>query len=82
MENLQEWRIEDVFVYLENFQHIVMISDKHKWNGIPYIIHNSPPFVSTALHTPIHAHYRWNFLEDTRHFYKKISNKPKNGEKL
>lgn len=65
INNLQEWQPGDIIVYLENFQHVAIISDKRTRDGIPYIIHNSPPFACevklTALQAPISGHYRWNF---------------------
>lgn len=68
IENLQQWQPGDIVVYLEKFQHVAIISDKRTLDGVPYIIHNNPPFASevklTALKVPIYAHYRWNFIEN------------------
>lgn len=65
IENLQEWQPGDIVVYLEKFHHVAIVSDRRTQDGIPYIIHNTPPFASevkiTSLHAPIYGHYRWNF---------------------
>lgn len=65
LENLAEWQPGDIVVYLEGTDHIGIISDKRTKDGIPYLIHNTPPFASeiklTSYKKPIAGHFRWKF---------------------
>ncbi|WP_368490394.1 DUF1287 domain-containing protein [Clostridium sp. BJN0013] len=43
IENLKEWQPGDIVTF-EHSEHIAIVSDKRRADGIPYIIHNSPPY--------------------------------------
>ena len=64
-ENLAEWQPGDIVIYLEGTDHAGIISDKRAKDGIPYLIHNTPPFASeiklTSYQQPIVGHYRWKY---------------------
>ncbi|GAV24290.1 DUF1287 domain-containing protein [Carboxydothermus islandicus] len=62
-ENLKEWQGGDIVVF-KNPQHIAIISDKRRRDGVPYIIHNAGPYTREAdellLWLPgIVGHYRF-----------------------
>jgi uncharacterized protein YijF (DUF1287 family) len=40
VENLEQWQAGDIVV-LEKPDHVAIISDKRRKDGVPYIIHNS-----------------------------------------
>ena len=65
MENLQQWQPGDIVVFLDGFHHVGIISERRSRNGIPYIIHNTPPFAAeislSSITTPIAGHYRWKY---------------------
>ena len=65
IENLRQWQPGDIVVYLEGQHHVAIISDRRARDGVPYIIHNSPPFATeiklTSITTPIAGHYRWRY---------------------
>jgi uncharacterized protein YijF (DUF1287 family) len=42
MENLREWQPGDIITFAHS-EHIAVVSDKRRADGIPYIIHNAPP---------------------------------------
>ncbi len=44
VENLKEWQGGDIVVFDKPNSHIAIISDKRNEDGVPYIIHNSPPY--------------------------------------
>lgn len=64
-KNLAEWQPGDIVIYLEGTDHAGIISDKRTKDGIPYLIHNTPPFASeiklTSYKQPIAGHYRWKY---------------------
>ncbi|CAM3066568.1 DUF1287 domain-containing protein [Filibacter tadaridae] len=64
-ENLAEWQPGDIVIYLEGTDHAGIVSDKRTKDGIPYLIHNTPPFASeiklTSYKKPIVGHYRWKY---------------------
>ncbi|RJS60200.1 DUF1287 domain-containing protein [Bacillus sp. PK3_68] len=64
-KNLAEWQPGDIVVYLEGVDHIGIISDKRAKDGIPYLIHNTPPFASeiklSSYTSPIAGHFRWKY---------------------
>lgn len=43
VENLKEWQPGDILTF-DNREHIAIVSDKRRADGIPYIIHNAPPY--------------------------------------
>ena len=64
-DNLAEWQPGDIVIYLDGTDHAGIISDKRTKDGIPYLIHNTPPFASeiklTSYKQPIAGHYRWRY---------------------
>ena len=64
-ENLAEWQPGDIVIFLEGIDHAGIISDKRTRDGIPYFIHNIPPYASeiklTSYKQPIAGHYRWKY---------------------
>ncbi len=42
-ENLKQWQGGDIVTF-DNPQHVVIISDKRRKDGVPYIIHNGGPY--------------------------------------
>ena len=65
VENLQQWQPGDIVVFLDGFHHVGIISERRGRNGVPYIIHNTPPFAAeislSSITTPIAGHYRWKY---------------------
>lgn len=63
--NLAEWQPGDVVFYLDGTDHAGIISDKRTKDGIPYLIHNTPPFASeiklSSYKKPITGHYRLKY---------------------
>lgn len=43
VNNLKQWQGGDIVTF-DNPQHVVMISDKRKKDGTPFIIHNAGPY--------------------------------------
>lgn len=41
IENLKEWQPGDILTF-DHTEHIAIVSDKRRTDGIPYIIHNAP----------------------------------------
>ncbi len=42
-ENLKQWQPGDILTF-DNSEHIAVVSDKRRADGIPYIIHSAPPY--------------------------------------
>lgn len=65
IDNLKQWQPGDIVVFLGDFDHVGIVSDKQARDGTPYFIHNIPPFAAeiklTSISKPIYAHYRWNY---------------------
>ncbi|MGM9972590.1 MAG: DUF1287 domain-containing protein [Clostridiaceae bacterium] len=67
VENLVNWQPGDIVVFLEGTEHVGIISDKRDKEGVPYIIHNSPPHAKEEKLTRLTAnnkitgHYRWMY---------------------
>ncbi|MDG5789820.1 DUF1287 domain-containing protein [Evansella sp. AB-P1] len=65
VDNLKEWQPGDIVLFLKDYHHVGIISDKRARDGTPYVIHNSRPHASeiklTSFRTPIAGHYRWNY---------------------
>ena len=63
--NLAQWQPGDIVVFLDGFHHVGIVSDKRDKDGVPYLIHNNPPFAAevklTSFTTPIAGHYRWHY---------------------
>lgn len=43
IDNLKEWQPGDILTF-DNREHIAIVSDKRRADGVPYIIHNTPPY--------------------------------------
>lgn len=65
IDNLKQWQPGDIVVFIEGYEHVAVVSDKRDRDGIPYVIHNSPPYAREAklswFEAPIHGHYRWKY---------------------
>ncbi len=67
VENLLKWQPGDIVVFLDSTEHVGIISDKRDKEGVPYIIHNSPPHAREERLTPLTAykkitgHYRFRY---------------------
>ena len=67
VENLVNWQPGDIVVFLDSTEHVGVISDKRDKEGIPYIIHNSPPhareekLARLITNMKITGHYRWRY---------------------
>lgn len=62
--NLIEWQPGDIVVFALPQEHIAIISDRRRRDGVPYIIHNAGPLASEADYlqhwpTPIIYHFRF-----------------------
>ncbi|WP_338751359.1 DUF1287 domain-containing protein [Bacillus sp. FJAT-52991] len=64
-KNLAEWQPGDIVVYVEGTDHTGIISDKRAKDGVPYLIHNAPPFAAeiklSSYSQPIAGHFRWKY---------------------
>lgn len=49
VNNLKEWQAGDIVTF-ENPGHVAIVSDKRRFDGIPYIIHNAGPYTVEADH--------------------------------
>ncbi len=63
---IEQWQAGDIVVF--STKHIAIVSDKRNKHGISYIIHNAgqlffeeDALISYSKHTPIKAHYRFNY---------------------
>jgi len=67
LENLKEWQAGDIIVFDKPAEHIAIISDIRRADGVPFIIHNSSPYTTEAdvllywaeNYSKISGHYRW-----------------------
>lgn len=67
LENLAEWQAGDIVVFDKPVEHIAIVSDIRRRDGVPYIIHNAGPYTreEDALLrwaqniSAISGHYRW-----------------------
>jgi uncharacterized protein YijF (DUF1287 family) len=65
--NLQEWQGGDIVIFGRPYQHIAVVSDCRRKDGVPYIIHNRSPYTMeedallywNSRLSPIVGHYRW-----------------------
>ncbi|WP_097028311.1 DUF1287 domain-containing protein [Clostridium peptidivorans] len=62
-ENLKQWQGGDILTF-DNPQHIAIVSDKRRKDGIPFIIHNSSPYTAEAdvldyWYPKITGHFRY-----------------------
>jgi len=66
-ENLKEWQGGDIVVFGKPKEHIAIISDKRRADGVPFIIHNSAPYPAEqdallywdSKVSKIVGHFRW-----------------------
>ena len=66
-ENLKEWQGGDIVIFDKPHEHIAIVSDKRRNDGVPLIIHNSAPYPEeqdALLYwnekiSPIVGHFRW-----------------------
>lgn len=67
VDNLKNWQAGDIVVFGEPLNHIAIISDIRRNDGVPYIIHNASPYTmeeDKMLYWDKHlskiiGHYRW-----------------------
>lgn len=64
VENLSLWQPGDIVTYAEPYEHIAIISDRRRPDGVPYILHNGGPVATEQdrlLNWPSHisGHYRF-----------------------
>lgn len=62
-ENLKHWQGGDIITF-DNPQHIAIVSDKRRKDGVPFIIHNSSPYTAEAdvldyWYPKITGHFRY-----------------------
>jgi uncharacterized protein YijF (DUF1287 family) len=65
--NLQEWQGGDIVIFGSPCNHIAVVSDRRRNDGVPYLIHNRSPYTmeeDALLYwaqkiSPIVGHYRW-----------------------
>ena len=63
-ENLKEWQGGDIVVFGEPVEHIAIVSDKRRNDGVPLIIHNAGPYtlendMIQNWPSPITHHFRF-----------------------
>lgn len=66
-ENLAQWQGGDIIVFAKPVEHIGIVSDKRRLDGVPYLIHNAGPYTreeDALLYwqnnvSKIIGHYRW-----------------------
>lgn len=64
VENLQEWQPGDIVTFGPKYEHIGIISDKRRRDGVPLVIHNGGPYASEGdilerWPSRITHHFRW-----------------------
>lgn len=64
VENLTRWQAGDIVTYGLPHEHIAIVSDKRRSDGVPYILHNAGPIPSEADQleswpAPITGHFRF-----------------------
>ena len=68
VENLYLWQPGDIVTFDHPHEHIAIISDKRRSDGVPYILHNSGPTPSEtdqlqSWPSPITGHFRFPTFE-------------------
>ncbi len=63
-ENLKEWQGGDIVIFGRSLDHIGIVSDRRRTDGVPYLIHNAGPWGTeddslTTWHTGIRYHIRF-----------------------
>ena len=64
VDNLYLWQAGDIVTFDHPHEHIAIISDKRRPDGVPYLLHNSGPIASESDHllswpSPITGHFRF-----------------------
>ena len=64
VDNLYLWQAGDIVTFAYPHEHIAIISDKRRSDGVPYLLHNSGPTASESdlllsWPSPITGHYRF-----------------------
>lgn len=67
-ENLQQWQPGDIVVWDRPIEHIGIISDRRRQDGVPYVLHNAGPVASEAdilltWRSKLIGHYRFPKVE-------------------
>jgi uncharacterized protein YijF (DUF1287 family) len=62
--NLSEWQPGDIVTFAAPHEHIAIISDKRRPDGVPYILHNAGPIPTesdqlASWPSPITGHFRF-----------------------
>jgi hypothetical protein len=64
IDNLKNWQAGDIVIFGDPLEHIGIISDKRRWDGIPLVIHNSGPKAAEndiLLNWPTKITYHFHF---------------------
>lgn len=64
VENLSQWQPGDIVTFAEPYEHIAIISDRRRQDGVPYLLHNGGPVASEENRllnwkSPITGHFRF-----------------------
>lgn len=64
VENLSQWQAGDIVTFAEPYEHIAIISDRRRQDGVPYLLHNGGPAASEenrllSWKSPITGHFRY-----------------------
>ena len=67
--NLKKWQRGDIVVFDSPVQHIAIISDRRRRDGVPYIIHNCGPIATEEdmlqrWSSPLKYHFRYPDVND------------------
>lgn len=63
-ENLREWQGGDLVIFGHPVEHIAVVSDQRRPDGVPLLLHNAGPYATEAdillrWSSPIIGHYRY-----------------------
>ncbi len=64
LENLKQWQGGDIVVYGPPYDHVGVVSDKRRPDGVPLLIHNAGPCTSEndrllTWPSPLKYHFRF-----------------------
>ncbi|AGA69170.1 hypothetical protein Desdi_1681 [Desulfitobacterium dichloroeliminans LMG P-21439] len=64
VDNLTEWQPGDIVTFGDPYEHIAIISDRRRPDGVPYLLHNGGPVASEedrllSWQSPITGHFRF-----------------------
>lgn len=64
VDNLSQWQAGDIVTFAAPYEHVAIISDKRRRDGVPYILHNPGPTTIEndrldSWPTPITGHFRF-----------------------